>query len=245
LSDGFSAASASGVSVALSDWRVHPVLAQDALGQLRGGLLWPGDWSTPLFRQPQLDSVEAVLVAADGLVQALSWLEASSGPVWVAVPLPSVALMPGSGLLKLLSRRLADLAAMRERAGRRLVLLVLEPLPSEGLDLALMRNLAELHQLAITGASLVPDWIGQSLTWPVSMFVLGSDIACGIDASQEHQRQWRFAAHGAQAIGAEVVIAGVETDSELAWLRRQGCRLASGPAMAPSVALGRFGSPGA
>lgn len=172
-----------------------------------------------------LGAPQALDLAVEGLCCAIDLLLRAPSSRWLGLVLPPQALMSGGDLLGRWSAAAkANLAEQRLRVGRRLVL-VLPVLP---VDPRLREQLGAMHGLAglwheVRAAALRP-----ATAVALERLLLAPSLIAGIDSGQRLQTQWRFLVHGAQALGLACTSTGVETASELAWLRRQGCREVSG-----------------
>jgi EAL domain-containing protein (putative c-di-GMP-specific phosphodiesterase class I) len=210
-------------------WVLVPVCHQGDSLRLAGAVLWPRDVADPPFALENLEPAEAVAQASAATLAALALLERLLEPLWLAVPVHPRALLSARGWWRSLSRHHADLAAARERAGRRLVVTVAQADGLEQVDPALIHNLAALHTLALSLEQLRPSVLQRPLQWPLARLFVGAAACAGIDCDQHLQQQWRFLAHAAVALAVPLAALGVGTASELAWLRRHGCAEAGGP----------------
>lgn len=219
-------------------WVLLPVCHQGDSSRLAGAMLWPRDAAAPPFAGEDLELAEAIAQGSAATLAALALLERLPEPLWLAVPVHPRALRSARGWWRSLSRHHADLAAARERAGRRLVVTIAQVDGLEQVDPALIHNLAALHTLALSLEQLRPSALQLPLQWPLARLFVGAAACAGIDCDQHLQQQWRFLAHAAVALAVPLAALGVGTASELAWLRRHGCAEAGGPGATAAPALG-------
>ena len=222
------------------DWLIHPVINQAEQAEPVGGVLWPGTNQRGPFAMEDLDPLEAIDHATDSMLAALTLLPNLPDVNWLAVPVHPRALGSARSWWRKLSHQMADLSACREACGRRLVLIVVQAEGIEQMDSALLRNLAELHTLALALDQLCPAALRTALSWPIARLFLGAPCCVGIDTDRVLQQQWLFLSRAASGLHLPVTVMGVQTASELAWLRRQGAREVNGSALANPIAITSF-----
>lgn len=221
-------------------WLIHPVISQLLESHLLGGVLWPEKYHQPPFAIDDLDPLDAIDQATASTLAAMAILPHLPGSTWLAVPVHPRALTSARSWWRQLSTQIADLSACREECGRRLVFIVIQADGIEQADSTLLRNLAEIHTLALALDEPSPAALRIPLSWPISRLILGAPSCSGIDTDSTLQQQWRFLSRAASELNLPVAVMGVETASELAWLRRQGAKEASGPALAPPLSFAAF-----
>lgn len=226
-----------------TDCQVWPVVAATDAGTVHGGVLVHTSRPELIHGDPfEEDPIGALDWSVASLRQALDLLERLPEPQWLAVPLPALALTAGRSLLRRLSQAGdADLAARLDRVGRRLVLLLPQGHRALDWDPALLAGLAERHGLAELWHRLGPSSFQDAPGLRLERVILAPDLVAGIDADPRHQRQWAFAHQGLSALQIELIPAGVSCASELAWLRRHGCREICGPPWVASEPVETFG----
>lgn len=222
------------------DWLIHPVISQVLESQLLGGVLWPKKYHKPPFTIDDLDPLDAIDQATASTLAALAILPHLPGSTWLAVPVHPRALASARSWWRQLSNQIADLSACREECGRRLVFIVIQADGIEQADSALLRNLADIHTLALALDELSPAALRTPLSWPISRLIMGAPACSGIDTDSTLQQQWCFLSRAASELNLPVAVMGVETASELAWLRRQGAKEASGPALGTPLSFTAF-----
>ena len=222
------------------DWLIHPVISQAEQAERVGGVLWPSNNHGVPFSIENLDPLEAIDHATEATLTALALLPNLPEAHWLAVPVHPRALGSARSWWRKLSNQIADLSACREECGRRLVLIVIQAEGIEQMDSALLRNLAEMHTVALALDQPSPAALRTALSWPIARLFLGAANCIGIDTDRVLQQQWLFLSRAASGLNLPMTVMGVETISELAWLRRQGAKEVNGSVLANPVAISSF-----
>jgi len=224
------------------EWHVHPVFAELPESRVIGGVLLPALQSHgPAFvPDPSLAPMQSLELAVESTLAALDWLVRLPEHIWLMVVVDPMALRSERTWWSQLAGRHPDLAAGRNQAGRRLVVGVMQAEGLEEVDPRLMRNLAELHTLALAMEDPLPAAMREPLRWPITRMVLGPTACVGIDANLLLQAQCRFVQRAAQDLHMPLTAVGLANGSELAWFRRQRGLELCGPALAAPMGWDGF-----
>jgi hypothetical protein len=205
-------------------WRVLPVLDQ-CQEVIVGGLLMPsGSRAFAPVHDPDQDPATAQQEAALAMAVALDLLTRMPEPLWLAIAIPNAGLLSARGFFRALATWLpADMVALRQRIGRRLILVQsIEPRAPEP-SAALLASLAEWHALAAFWTGVPVRVMASPAARRWQRVFAGPPLVAGIDVDLDLQRQWMFLSRGLAALSIPVVAIGADTVSERSWLRRQGC----------------------
>lgn len=209
----------------METFHIQPILDL-ASGRICGGeVLWRPDGMPPspehlmaLEEDPTLN----LQVTQDSFVFALSQLERLQSNVWLSVNLSSRYIGSGRMFFRPISRSVGDLDALRRKVGRRLVVEVSEKCIAGDMESAFLNELAALHTIAVDDFGTGHAPLSHMLKLHFAKVKIDRSVVSAVDSDVFRQRFLRWLVQGCQAIGVDVCAEGVETESELAFLRRLG-----------------------
>lgn len=201
-------------------------------GRICGGeVLWRPDGVPPspehltaLEEDPALN----LQVTQDSFVFALNLLDRLQSNVWLSVNLSSRYIGSGRMFFRPISRAVPDLDALRRKVGRRLVVEVTERSIAGEQETAFLNELAALHTIAVDDFGTGDAPLSHMLSLHFTKVKVDRSVISGIDSDVFRQRFLQWLVSGCHAIGVDVCAEGVETESELAYLRRIGVNQGQG-----------------
>jgi EAL domain-containing protein (putative c-di-GMP-specific phosphodiesterase class I) len=226
-------------------FHVQPIVDL-ATGEICGGeVLWRPDGAPPspehlaaLDEDPSVN----VRVTQDSFVYALNLLDRIETDHWLSVNLSSRYIGSGRMFFRPISRALPDLDALRRRVGKRLVIEVTEKAIAGKQETNFLNELAGLHTIAIDDFGTGNAPLSHMLALHFAKVKVDRSVISGIDADTFRQRFLQWLVTGCHAIGVNVCAEGVETNSELAYLRRIGVNQGQGWLWSKAVDAERFES---
>ena len=227
----------------LSDFEIQPIVDLASNRVCGGEVLWrPGGrgLDAELIRQLTEEPLLNIEVTRSAFLLAMQTLEQIESDAWLSINFPTYFLGNGNFFFKSLARAVPDLEKAKRQAGKRLVIELSEDdlIREEGLNL--IDRLGTDHSVAI-------DDFGSGHAPLLNMVKLNFDkvkidrsIVSGCDADGKKQRFIKWLVNGCHAIGASVCAEGVETESELAFLKRCQVDEGQGYLWSPSVSVEKF-----
>jgi EAL domain-containing protein (putative c-di-GMP-specific phosphodiesterase class I) len=201
-------------------------------GRLCGGeVLWRPDGVPPTvdhLRALEEDPVLNLRIAEESFVFALNQLDRLQSNVWLSVNLSTRFIGSGRAFYRALSKSLPDLDALRRKVGKRLVVEVTEEAIAGQAESAFVNDLATLHHIAVDDFGVGDAPLSHMLSMQFTKVKVDRSVVSGVDADVFRQRFLRWLVSGCHSIGVEVCAEGVETESELAFLRRLGVNQGQG-----------------
>lgn len=209
----------------MEPFHIQPIVDL-ATGRVCGGeVLWRPDGQPPtldhilaLEEEPAIN----LQVTQDSFVFALSLLDRLQSSVWLSVNLSARFVGSGRMFFRPISAAFPDLDAVRRKVGRRLVVEVTERSIAGEKESAFLNEMAALHTVAIDDFGTGDAPLAHMLSLSFSKVKIDRSVVTGVDADVFRQRFLQWLVSGCQAIGVDVCAEGVETESELAFLRRLG-----------------------
>jgi EAL domain-containing protein (putative c-di-GMP-specific phosphodiesterase class I) len=196
--------------------------------------LVPPDEFLPVAEEAGLGAAVSELVLRRAVAQARAWREAGLDLDCLAVNLAPAQFRRG-GLARVVHAILAEAGLAPER-------LMLEVTESVFLGHDAGRVAAELDELHAMGVTVALDDFGTgyaSLThlkrFPVDVLKVDKSFVRDMLADPGDAAIVRAVVGLGQSLGMRVVAEGVESEEQLAWLRRQGCDYAQGFLFAPAL----------
>lgn len=229
----------------VEQFHVQPIIDL-ASGAICGGeILWRPDGGPPspehltaLDEDPSVN----VRVTQDSFIFALNLLDRIESDLWLSVNLSSRYIGSGRMFFRPISRVLPDLDALRRRIGKRLVIEVTEKAIAGAQETKFLNELAGLHTIAIDDFGTGDAPLSHMLALHFSKVKVDRTVISGIDADIFRQRFLQWLVTGCHAIGVNVCAEGVETESEVAYLRRIGVNQGQGWLWSRAVDAERFES---
>ena len=229
----------------LSDFQIQPILDIASNRVCGGEVLWrpngqplTHDLLTDLSEDPILN----IDVSIGCFVFALTALSRIQSDVWLSINLNTKYLSNGASFFKALSKRFPDLDAAQKKAGKRLVIELSECDITTESGLILLERLSQTHSLAIDdfGAGHAP--LTHMLRVDFDKIKVDKSIVSGCDSDPKKQRFLNWLVGGSHSIDVSVCAEGVETESELSYLRRIDIDMGQGYLWAKSLPLDEFES---
>ena len=226
-----------------SDFQIQPVIDIPSNRVCGGEVLWRpagGVITQELFDELQEDPVLNAEVALGSFVFALSHLSKFQSEIWLSVNLSTKYMGNGTSFMRSLSKRLPDLDLLRKKVGKRLVVELSERDIATDHGLMFLENLASIHSLAIDdfGAGDAP--LNHMLRVDFDKVKVDRSIVSGCDFDSKKQRFLNWLVGGCHSIGASVCAEGVETESELAYLRRINSDMGQGYLWSKAIPADEF-----
>ncbi|WP_191964800.1 EAL domain-containing protein [Synechococcus sp. RSCCF101] len=215
----------------MENFHIQPVIDLASNRVCGGEVLWRPDGAPPSPEQQaalEEDPVLNTTITQQAFVFALRQLERPQGGVWLAVNLSCRYVGSGMGFFRPISRMVPDLDTMRRRVGRRLLIEITEKGIAGHEESAFINELAQLHTLAVDDFGIGDGPLSHMLKLDFGKVKVDRSVISGIDADSYRQRFLRWLVAGCHSIGADVCAEGVETESELAFLRRLGINQGQG-----------------
>ena len=215
----------------METFHIQPIVDL-ATGRICGGeVLWRPDGLPPtpdLLRDLEEDPVLNMKVAQDSYVFALNQLDRYQSNVWLSINLSTRFISCGRAFFRGVSRVVPDLDGLRRKAGSRLVVEVTERATAGEKESVFLNELSAIHSIAIDdfGVGEVP--LSHMMALKFSKLKADRSLVSGVDYDPLRQRFLQWLVSGCHAIGVEVCAEGVETESELAFLRRLGVQQGQG-----------------
>jgi EAL domain-containing protein (putative c-di-GMP-specific phosphodiesterase class I) len=227
----------------LEDFEIQPIVDLASNRVCGGEVLWrPGGRGlcADLIRQIKEDPSLNIEVTRSAFLLAMQTFDRIESDVWLSINFPTYFIGNGDFFFKSVARAMPDLEQAKRQAGKRLVFELSEDdlIRQEGLHL--VERLGADHAIAI-------DDFGSGHAPLLNMVKLNFDkikidrsIVSGCDADGKKQRFIKWLVNGCHAIGASVCAEGIETESELAFLKR--CQVGEGQGFlwSPSVSTEKF-----
>ncbi len=228
---------------ALENFHIQPIVDL-ATGRVCGGeVLWrPGD------NAPSPEDLEAleedpsfnIALTQDSFVFALKLLDRLQSNVWLSVNLSSRYIGSGKMFFRPISRAVADLDTLRRKVGKRLVVEVTEKGIAGPSESQFLNELALLHSIAVDDFGTGDAPLSHMLNLTFQKVKVDRSVISGIDSDSYRQRFLQWLVAGCHAIGVDVCAEGVETESELAYLRRIGVNQGQGWLWSKAVPAEQF-----
>lgn len=227
----------------MENFHIQPIVDL-ATGRVCGGeVLWrPGD------NAPSPEDLEAleedpsfnIALTQDSFVFALKLLDRLQSNVWLSVNLSSRYIGSGKMFFRPISRAVADLDTLRRKVGKRLVVEVTEKGVAGPSESQFLNELALLHSIAVDDFGTGDAPLSHMLNLTFQKVKVDRSVISGIDADSYRQRFLQWLVAGCHAIGVDVCAEGVETESELAYLRRIGVNQGQGWLWSKAVPAEQF-----
>ncbi len=201
-------------------------------GRVCGGeVLWRPNGGPP--SPEELEALEQdptfnIALTQDSFVFALKLLDRIQSNVWLSVNLSSRYIGSGKMFFRPISRAVADLDTMRRKVGKRLVVEVTEKGVAGREESYFLNELALLHSIAVDDFGTGDAPLAHMVSLNFQKVKVDRSVISGIDADSYRQRFLQWLVAGCHAIGVDVCAEGVETESELAYLRRIGVNQGQG-----------------
>ncbi|MFU8886687.1 MAG: EAL domain-containing protein [Cyanobacteriota bacterium] len=227
----------------MENYHVQPIIDLPT-GRICGGeVLWRPEGAPPT--PEHLDALEDepalnLKVTQESFIFALNLLDRIQSSVWLSVNLSSRYIGTGRMFFRPISRALPDLDALRRKVGRRLVVEVTEKTIAGDTESAFLNELAALHTIAVDDFGTGEAPLNHMLSLHFSKVKVDRSVISGIDADVFRQRFLQWLVSGCHAIGVDVCAEGVETESELAFLRRLGVDQGQGWLWSKAVPADQF-----
>ena len=227
----------------LTDFQIQPIVDIASNRVCGGEVLWrPGGepMTQDLFEELQENPLLNTEVAIGSFVFALSSLTKFQSDVWLSVNLGTKYLGNGSSFFKSLSRKIPDLDLTRKKAGKRLVIELSECDIATENGLVFIEKLSSDHSLAIDdfGAGNAP--LNHMLRVDFDKVKVDRSIVSGCDSDSRKQRFLNWLVGGCHSIGVSLCAEGVETESELAYLRRINVDMGQGYLWSKAISSEKF-----
>lgn len=227
----------------MDSFHVQPIIDLPT-GRICGGeVLWRPDGSRPtsehllaLEEDPALN----LQVTQDSFVFALNLLDRMQSSVWLSVNLSSRFIGSGRMFFRPISAAVPDLDALRRKVGRRLVVEVTEKSIAGERESAFFNELAALHTIAVDDFGTGDAPLSHMLKLHFTKVKVDRSVVTGVDADVFRQRFLQWLVSGCHSIGVDVCAEGVETESELAYLRRIGVNQGQGWLWSKAVSADQF-----
>lgn len=227
----------------MENFHIQPIVDL-VTGRVCGGeVLWrPGD-SAP--SPEELEALEDdpsfnIALTQDSFVFALKLLDRLQSNVWLSVNLSSRYIGSGKMFFRPISRAVADLDTLRRKVGKRLVVEVTEKGVAGPSESQFLNELALLHSIAVDDFGTGDAPLSHMLNLTFQKVKVDRSVISGIDADSYRQRFLQWLVAGCHAIGVDVCAEGVETESELAYLRRIGVNQGQGWLWSKAVPAEQF-----
>ena len=227
----------------LSDFQIQPILDIASNRVCGGEVLWRPDGqplTKDLIDELNEDPILNIEVAIGCVVFALTALSRIQSDVWLSVNLNTKYLSNGTSFFKALSKKLPDLDAAQKKVGKRLVIELSECDIATDNGLILLERVSQLHSLAIDdfGAGDAP--LSHMLRVDFDKIKIDRSIVSGCDSDQRKQRFLNWLVGGSHSIDVTVCAEGVETESELSYLRRINIDMGQGYLWSKTIPLDEF-----
>lgn len=204
--------------------RIFPIRDQSS-NVIVGGFLASLESKTLAFDSGvDSDLAEAQHEGALAMAVSLDLLSRMPEPFWLAAVIPANGMFSARGFFRTLATLLpTDLTEIRQRVGKRLILVhKIDPRVSEP-SAELLRSLAQWHTIGSMWSELQVGVMRSPSAHSWQRVFAGAPLVSGIDTDLNLQRQWLFLSRGLSALSIPVVAMGVQTVSECSWLQRHGC----------------------
>lgn len=224
-------------------FHVQPIIDLST-GRICGGeVLWRPEGLPPTrehLAALEDDASVNLGVTQDSFVFALNLLAEIDADIWLSVNLSSRYIGSGHMFFRPISRALPDLDALRRKVGHRFVVEVTEKAIAGKQESRFLNELAALHTLAVDDFGTGDAPLSHMLSLHFSKVKVDRSVISGVDADVFRQRFLQWLVSGCQAIGVKVCAEGVETESELAYLKRLGIEHGQGWLWSRAVDAGSF-----
>lgn len=227
----------------LTDFQIQPIIDLSSNRVCGGEVLWrPGGRpiTKDLFEALHEDPSVCLEVALGSFVFALSALSKMQSDVWLSVNLVTRFMGNGQPFFKSLSRKLPDLNHVQQKVGKRLVIELSECDIATENGIGFISSLSEIHSIAIDdfGAGNAP--LDHMLRVDFDKIKVDRSIVDGCDYDLKKQRFLNWLVGGCNSIGVMLCAEGVETESELAYLRRISVDMGQGYLWSKAITLEKF-----
>lgn len=168
------------------------------------------------------DPAVSLRVAQQSLTFALALLDKLHSEIWLSVNLSARYLGSSRSFFRPISEVFPDLDLVRRRVGRRLVIEVTERCIAGDRETNFINQLSEFHAIAIDDFGVGDVPLAHMLSLNFEKVKADRELVSGIDYDPYRQRFLQWLVAGCRAIGVKICAEGVETQSELAYLKRAG-----------------------
>lgn len=225
------------------DFEIQPIIDINSNRVCGGEILWrPGgqrltaDLIERLNEDPQLNTE----VSKYALILGLNTISKINSEAWISINLPTQFIGDGNYFFKSVSKEIADLDFLMRKAGKRLVIELSENDVATESGLKLINRLSQIHSIAIDdfGAGSAP--LSHMLNVNFEKVKIDRSIISGCDSDPKKQRFLSWLLGGCHSIDVSVCAEGIETESELAFLKRIRTDMGQGYLWSRSVPVEDF-----
>jgi EAL domain-containing protein (putative c-di-GMP-specific phosphodiesterase class I) len=226
-----------------TSFEIQPIIDLNSSRVCGGEILWRPSGSPPskedleeLEDDPKLN----IDVTKNALILALNTLSRIQSDAWLSINFPTKYIGNGARFFKSVSKELNDFDLLRRKVGKRLVLELSENDTESIRNIELLDQLSETHSIAIDDFGTGTAPLTHMLKVDFDKVKVDRSIISGCDVDSRKQRFLNWLIGGCHSIGVSVCTEGVETTSELSFLKRAGADTGQGYLWSKSIAVEDF-----
>ncbi len=226
-----------------SSFEIQPIIDLNSSRVCGGEILWRPFGAPPtkefleeLDEDPNLN----LDVTKNAFILALNTLSRIQSDAWLSINFPTKYIGNGARFFKSISKEIVDLDLLRRKVGKRLVLELSENDSESIKNIELLDQIAELHSIAIDDFGTGTAPLTHMLKVEFDKVKVDRSIVSGCDIDSRKQRFLNWLIGGCHSIGVSVCTEGVETTSELSFLKRAGADTGQGYLWSKSIPVADF-----